>query len=231
MLFASPTQATVLPAIAAVLVVREDVGEHLARWYSFVRPLITGTRELSAKLDDVLLERADHDVDHPRIGMLVPPSVSALCSRIQAPLPDIAGPSLATTWLKPPRPNSSFRASRKTGKFRPSDWSERLAGVMASGRGERAERASPVFALRASDDARRPEMRDPRFPAARDVEPMAFDFVLNFAKRQQSRRNRGVRTAGLRRKGDAGGRGVCRARPRGNVTAAQDVLTDDKKPA
>ncbi|MCA8277717.1 DUF3579 domain-containing protein [Burkholderia sp. AU30280] len=68
-------------------------------------------------------------------------------------------------------------------KFRPSDWSERLAGVMACfGPGASGPNARLKYSLYV-----RPTMLgdlkcvilDSRL---RDVEPMAFDFVLNFAK-------------------------------------------------
>ena len=68
-------------------------------------------------------------------------------------------------------------------KFRPSDWSERLAGVMACfGPGASGPNARLKYSLYV-----RPTMLgdlkcvilDSRL---RDIEPMAFDFVLNFAK-------------------------------------------------
>jgi hypothetical protein len=68
-------------------------------------------------------------------------------------------------------------------KFRPSDWSERLAGVMSCfGPGARGPNAYLQYSLYV-----RPILLgdlkcvilDSRL---RDVEPMAFDFVLNFAK-------------------------------------------------
>ncbi|WJF89679.1 DUF3579 domain-containing protein [Paraburkholderia bonniea] len=68
-------------------------------------------------------------------------------------------------------------------KFRPSDWSERLAGVMSSfGPGARGPNARLQYSLYV-----RPTMLgdlkcvilDSRL---REIEPMAFDFVMNFAK-------------------------------------------------
>lgn len=68
-------------------------------------------------------------------------------------------------------------------KFRPSDWSERLAGVMSCfGPGARGPNARLQYSLYV-----RPTMLgdlkcvilDSRL---REIEPMAFDFVLNFAK-------------------------------------------------
>jgi len=68
-------------------------------------------------------------------------------------------------------------------KFRPSDWSERLAGVMSCyGPGAKGPNARLQYSLYV-----RPTMigdlkcviLDSRL---RDMEPMAFDFVMNFAK-------------------------------------------------
>ncbi|HEV3105912.1 MAG TPA: DUF3579 domain-containing protein [Trinickia sp.] len=68
-------------------------------------------------------------------------------------------------------------------KFRPSDWSERLAGVMSSfGPGAKGPNARLQYSLYV-----RPTLigdlkcviLDSRL---RDIEPMAFDFVMNFAK-------------------------------------------------
>jgi hypothetical protein len=68
-------------------------------------------------------------------------------------------------------------------KFRPSDWCERLCGVMSQfGPGARGPNARLQYSLYV-----RPTMigdikvviLDSRL---RDTEPMAFDFVMNFAK-------------------------------------------------
>ncbi|HEY3596849.1 MAG TPA: DUF3579 domain-containing protein [Paraburkholderia sp.] len=68
-------------------------------------------------------------------------------------------------------------------KFRPSDWSERLAGVMSGfGPGARGPNARLQYSLYV-----RPTLLgdlkcvilDSRL---REIEPMAFDFVMNFAK-------------------------------------------------
>jgi hypothetical protein len=68
-------------------------------------------------------------------------------------------------------------------KFRPSDWSERLCGVLscfgpgAAGPNARLQYSSYVRPVMVGDikcvvvDAR-----------LRDIEPMAFDFVMNFAR-------------------------------------------------
>ncbi len=68
-------------------------------------------------------------------------------------------------------------------KFRPSDWSERLAGVMssfgpgASGRNARLKYSLYVRPIMFGDI--KCVVVDERL---RDSEPMAFEFVMNFAK-------------------------------------------------
>lgn len=68
-------------------------------------------------------------------------------------------------------------------KFRPSDWSERLCGVM-SGFGPKAR--GPNARLQYSIYVRPTMIGDIKVVIVdsrlRDIEPMAFDFVLNFAK-------------------------------------------------
>lgn len=72
-----------------------------------------------------------------------------------------------------------------TGKrFRPSDWSERLAGVMSSfGPGARK---GPNAYMQYSLYVRPTMIGDLKCvildSRLRDIEPMAFDFVMNFAK-------------------------------------------------
>ncbi|TDN68624.1 DUF3579 domain-containing protein [Paraburkholderia sp. BL10I2N1] len=69
-------------------------------------------------------------------------------------------------------------------KFRPSDWSERLAGVM-SGFGPGA-RKGPNAYMQYSVYVRPTIIGDLKVvildSRLRDIEPMAFDFVMNFAK-------------------------------------------------
>jgi len=69
-------------------------------------------------------------------------------------------------------------------KFRPSDWSERLAGVMASF--GPAVRKGPNAYMQYSPYVRPTMIGDLKCvildSRLRDIEPMAFDFVLNFAK-------------------------------------------------
>ncbi len=69
--------------------------------------------------------------------------------------------------------------------FRPSDWSERLAGAMASfrppgsGGGIGAHIGySPYCVPQVIDDVRCVLVSE----ALRDIEPMAWDFVMNFAR-------------------------------------------------
>jgi hypothetical protein len=72
-----------------------------------------------------------------------------------------------------------------TGKrFRPSDWSERLAGVMACF-GPGAKKGPNAY-MQYSPYVRPTMIGDLKCvildSRLRDIEPMAFDFVLNFAK-------------------------------------------------
>ena len=69
--------------------------------------------------------------------------------------------------------------------FRPSDWSERLAGAMASFRpgGARVGMAahigySPYCVPRVVDGVKCVLVSE----ALKDIEPMAWDFVMNFAR-------------------------------------------------
>ena len=69
-------------------------------------------------------------------------------------------------------------------KFRPSDWSERLAGVMAcfgpgAKKGPNAYMQYSVYVRPTIIGDLKVVILDSRL---RDIEPMAFDFVMNFAK-------------------------------------------------
>jgi hypothetical protein len=73
----------------------------------------------------------------------------------------------------------------KSGKtFRPSDWSERLAGVMSmfgpgAKKGPNAYMQYSLYVRPTILDNLKCVILDSRL---RDIEPMAFDFVMNFAK-------------------------------------------------
>ena len=72
----------------------------------------------------------------------------------------------------------------KDGKtFRPSDWSERLAGVMScfgpGASGPNARLQYSLYVRPALLGNLKCVILDSRL---RDIEPMAFDFVMNFAK-------------------------------------------------
>jgi hypothetical protein len=68
-------------------------------------------------------------------------------------------------------------------KFRPSDWAERLAGVMScygpGAQGPNAYLQYSRFVRPVLLDNLKCVILDSRL---RDIEPMAFDFVMNFAK-------------------------------------------------
>lgn len=71
-------------------------------------------------------------------------------------------------------------------KFRPSDWSERLAGVMSCFGPSARELRGPNARLQYSRYVRPTMIGDLKCvildSRLRDIEPMAFDFVMNFAK-------------------------------------------------
>jgi hypothetical protein len=68
-------------------------------------------------------------------------------------------------------------------RFRPSDWAERLAGVMAAfqppGTGRRSHLAYSSYVLPAVHQGQRCVRVDPRIA---EVEPMALAFLINFAR-------------------------------------------------
>lgn len=63
-------------------------------------------------------------------------------------------------------------------KFRPSDWAERLAGVFACFGPDQRLCYSPYIHPFAIDDVPCVEVQ----PALREVDPMAFNFLMNFAR-------------------------------------------------
>lgn len=101
---------------------------------------------------------------------------------------DLPAPIMAeTNWSDPPA-DGEFLIHGVTAQgkpFRPSDWSERLCGVMACFRPGGA--ASGRDALIGYSPFVRPvSVGDMKCvlvdPCIREVEPMALDFVLNFAR-------------------------------------------------
>ena len=103
-------------------------------------------------------------------------------------------------WLPPvatrmstPSPNREFviqGITREGATFRPSDWAERLAGAMSCFRPEGVKGGigsfigySPYCVPRVIDGVKCVIVND----ALRGVEPMAWDFVMNFARDNQLR--------------------------------------------
>src|SRR5690349_24110769 len=87
--------------------------------------------------------------------------------------------------------------------FRPGDWAERLCGVMAAFGGEHRMRYSP-FVHPITVNAVRCVVVDVRLA---EIEPMAYRFLLNFAKDNELRVHRGrveerTKLAELQRVGD-----------------------------
>jgi hypothetical protein len=88
-----------------------------------------------------------------------------------------------------PKPREFFiQGITRTGKtFRPSDWSERLAGALSSFRPKSGHHGSgigahigysPYCVPRVIDNIKCVIVNE----ALRDLEPMAWDFVMNFAR-------------------------------------------------
>ena len=89
--------------------------------------------------------------------------------------------------MSPPKPREVFiQGITKDGKaFRPSDWAERLAGAMSSFRPEGSARGigayigySPYCVPNTINGVKCVIVSE----ALRDIEPMAWDFVMNFAR-------------------------------------------------
>ena len=89
--------------------------------------------------------------------------------------------------MTPPKPREVFiQGITKDGKaFRPSDWAERLAGAMSSFRPEGSACGigayigySPYCVPNTINGVKCVIVSE----ALRDIEPMAWDFVMNFAR-------------------------------------------------
>lgn len=94
----------------------------------------------------------------------------------------MAGPSMS---LKKPRQLYIQGVTQQGRAFRPSDWAERLAGAMSSfrprgsGGGIAAHIGySPYCVPQVLDGVKCVLVNE----ALRDIEPMAWDFVMNFAR-------------------------------------------------
>ena len=98
-------------------------------------------------------------------------------------------PSAPSTMTAPPRATREFiiQGITKDGRtFRPSDWAERLAGAMSCFRPDGAGKAgigafigySPYCIPKVIGDVKCVIVNE----ALREIEPMAWDFVTNFAR-------------------------------------------------
>ena len=92
---------------------------------------------------------------------------------------------ILTMTLSAPRKFVILGLTREGRTFRPSDWAERLAGAMSSFRpgGSKAGLGahigySPYCVPQVIDGVRSVLVNE----ALRDLEPMAWDFVMNFAQ-------------------------------------------------
>jgi len=95
-------------------------------------------------------------------------------------------PAIDKPMTSPPPRTFFIQGVTRDGKsFRPSDWAERLAGAMSSFRPEGSAGGiasfigySPLCVPRVIDGIKSVIVDS----ALRDVEPMAWDFVMNFAR-------------------------------------------------
>jgi hypothetical protein len=108
----------------------------------------------------------------------------------QRPIPNRTTPGAATFPMNPSKPRQFVIQGITTAgrTFRPSDWSERLAGAMSSfrpGAGAGGIGAhigySPYCVPQVVDGVKCVWVNE----ALRDIEPMAWDFVMNFARDNQ----------------------------------------------
>ena len=108
--------------------------------------------------------------------------VRASCMRVRR---RVRRPSNRYSYMAETIPTEYFiQGVTKSGKtFRPSDWCERLCGVMSASvpgrRGRMPVCNIPCTCVRRCSATSRRVILDSRL---RDIEPMAFDFVMNFAK-------------------------------------------------
>ena len=71
-----------------------------------------------------------------------------------------------------------IRLTREGMRFRPSDWAERLCGIMSAFGAERRMAYSP-FVRPGNQNGEKSVQVDARL---HDIEPMAYTFMVNFAK-------------------------------------------------
>lgn len=129
--------------------------------------------------------------DYPSGADLVPRScqTQSVAAPVNSPIAQPVGSAtVSTTHHKtPPKPREVFiQGITKQGRtFRPSDWAERLAGAMSSfrpGGGAMGMAAhigySPYCVPTSMGDVKCVVVNE----ALRDLEPMAWDFVMNFAR-------------------------------------------------
>jgi hypothetical protein len=130
--------------------------------------------------------------DYPSEPSLVPRSSQTQSGAVPVNLPiaqPVASTTVSTSHTKPTpvKPREVFiQGITKKGKtFRPSDWAERLAGAMSSFRPGGAAMGmaahigySPYCVPTSVGDVKCVIVNE----ALRDLEPMAWDFVMNFAR-------------------------------------------------
>lgn len=142
-------------------------------------------------IEDVSIVKAPA-LDHPSEEALVPRrgQTQSGAAPVNLPIAQPVGSATVSTTppnSPPPKPREVFiqGITRQGRTFRPSDWAERLAGAMSSFRpGGAAMGAaahigySPYCVPTSMGDIKCVVVNE----ALRDLEPMAWDFVMNFAR-------------------------------------------------
>lgn len=113
-----------------------------------------------------------------------PPSGAGNLRLLQLPTAHKAGPTPSKSFT-PPRQYYIQGVTKQGRTFRPSDWAERLAGAMSCFRTGGSAGGigafigySPYCVPRVVDGVKCVIVNE----ALRDIEPMAWDFVMNFAR-------------------------------------------------
>lgn len=132
------------------------------------------------------------DQDYPSGSAFVPRSrqTQSVAAPVNSPIAQPAGSATVSTPHSnklPTKPREIFiqGVTRQGRTFRPSDWAERLAGAMSSFRPGGAAMGiaahigySPYCVPTSMGDLKCVVVNE----ALRDLEPMAWDFVMNFAR-------------------------------------------------
>ena len=130
-----------------------------------------------------LVALAEADFDRRKIGALVHALPPGAVPAATGAAPRVGAPPVAVMSAATPRLYKIQGITREGKTFRPSDWAERLAGALSSFRPGSSGRDahigySPYCVPRVVDGVKCVIVNE----ALRGLEPMALDFVMNFAR-------------------------------------------------